>query len=515
MRRALFTLLLLTFAGCLEEVPYEGLPFRCETDADCGGREGSCIAQRCRERAPQTFYLAPDGADANDGRTEERAWLTFGYATPQLRPGDTLVLLDGVYGPASLGGSSGEAALPITVRAKNERRALLRGNGVGPVLHIEGASHWRVEGLRIEARDNSQFEATGAEASNAVVVTGRDTSHIILRRLLVSKPNRWGQYHLVRLNGSDGLLEESELYDFHKVGVEVHGARNVLRRNYLHGRGANLDGAPKPDTSGLYNISDLGTDTLIENNVSEGGTYGVLVYGVRTRVLGNVLLENDTVGVGFIKSVSYSETRQVLATDGVAQDNVAVRPKSYGALMMSALRVEVQRLTVVGAANRGFTACNCRPAPPEDRPAFRVRNTLVVGGAGMGFEVRDPDTFDQRLFEFSHGFGNAGGDWGPGTEMRVASPPEPPGDVDPKVDPSGLFLLPGSPMRGAGEGGGDIGATVVDRIVNGVQTTEPLWDPATAAFPCGAKVEGINDVPGRSCFDVQLRLNLDPSRLPR
>jgi hypothetical protein len=66
-------------------------------------------------------------------------------------------------------------------------------------------------------------------------------------------------------------------------------------------------------------------------------------------------------------------------------------------------------------------------------------------------------------------------------------------------------------MRAAGGGGADIGARIVNRYVDGTLTDEPLWDPTTGAFPCGAIVEGVNDEathPGATCSTVHERLHV-------
>jgi hypothetical protein len=70
------------------------------------------------------------------------------------------------------------------------------------------------------------------------------------------------------------------------------------------------------------------------------------------------------------------------------------------------------------------------------------------------------------------------------------------------------YLGDGSPLRGAAGAEGDVGARVVQRYVDGVLTDEPLWDPETGAFPCGAVVPGINDDPSQSCIGVHERLRV-------
>ena len=56
--------------------------------------------------------------------------------------------------------------------------------------------------------------------------------------------------------------------------------------------------------------------------------------------------------------------------------------------------------------------------------------------------------------------------------------------------------------------GRDIGANILYRYQGGQPTTQPLWDPATGKFPCGAVVPGINDGAKR-CTNIHERLNVN------
>jgi hypothetical protein len=78
---------------------------------------------------------------------------------------------------------------------------------------------------------------------------------------------------------------------------------------------------------------------------------------------------------------------------------------------------------------------------------------------------------------------------------------------DPGLGSCKVFIPDGSPMKGMGQNGEDVGANIVCRYENGMlQVGNPLWDPATGQFPCGAIYHGINDLSGESCFDVNKRL---------
>lgn len=61
---------------------------------------------------------------------------------------------------------------------------------------------------------------------------------------------------------------------------------------------------------------------------------------------------------------------------------------------------------------------------------------------------------------------------------------------------------------------GRIAANILYRYENGELTNEPLWVPKTGEFPHGAIVPGVNDIPGKSAFDVHRRLNVNCNNCP-
>ncbi|CAN5783597.1 hypothetical protein BH11MYX2_BH11MYX2_24860 [soil metagenome] len=76
-------------------------------------------------------------------------------------------------------------------------------------------------------------------------------------------------------------------------------------------------------------------------------------------------------------------------------------------------------------------------------------------------------------------------------------------------DGKGLVYIPAtSTPHGVGAGGADIGANLVYRRYNGAASTQKLWNQRTGAFPCGAIVSGVNDVAGKSCFDLHKRMRV-------
>ncbi|HEY2728595.1 MAG TPA: hypothetical protein VGK52_01565, partial [Polyangia bacterium] len=142
-----------------------------EVSADAtgnGGAAGSLTA---------AVYISPDGSDGNPG-TQAAPWRTFAHALPTLQPGSTLVLLDGTYTSSTTGllrvfcgsnATNGTPDRPITVRALNERRAFLAGNGSGIPLELSACANWVVDGLHAEDVDTPN--EMGDEPGSVVVIT--------------------------------------------------------------------------------------------------------------------------------------------------------------------------------------------------------------------------------------------------------------------------------------------------------------------------------------------------------
>ena len=150
------------------------------------------------------YYLSPSGNDSRSGTTESQAWATFdralNAATPgnKLEPGDTLVLLDGVYRQSlSPYYVSGEPGKFITVRAKNDGKAIIDGEGVRVPVNLEEwrlASYYDIEG--IIARNSSE----------GVYQIYADNN--VFRRISAYNANTDDNYSVILIYASNILIED-------------------------------------------------------------------------------------------------------------------------------------------------------------------------------------------------------------------------------------------------------------------------------------------------------------------
>jgi hypothetical protein len=475
-------------------------------------------------------YLGPSGSDAAPG-TREQPWLSFGFAVPRLQPGDTLILLDGVYQRGSTGYpdihcdagiKSGTPSRLITLRADHERAALIDGDGRAPSFFMQGCSYWVVDGLRARSADAADAPMTSEAGS--VFVLGGDNHHVILRRLLASHPNRFRHTHGVRIGeaSSDVLVTECEVYDYHQNAFETARTTSVeFRRNYSHSRqDADLPGGFATEDKTRGDVGVLFEETrfgLAENNVVESAKTGVRVMGrsevvpsdlpalaadpvTGNRVLGNIVIapsdSSFRVDSRCMGQMPCTETTRIVVNTDLT-DNVAVGGPA-GISSAGAVATRISQFTSVGAK------VGVSMVLASDNLGLRS-DSSTVNALAIGYDIAGFRSAGEVTWGFDHcaTSGTAGQAFVP-MDAHVTSPIA----ADSTLGQCAVAIPAASPLKGAGAGGRDVGANAVGRYEGGVLTALSLWEPTSGAFPCGAVVTGLNDDPAQSCVGVHQRLHV-------
>lgn len=133
--------------------------------------------------APIVFFLRPDGDDAADGLSVRGAWQTLERALRELKAGDTLYLLAGVYAmPDPMPALNGTAGQPIRIRGRGQDRVAIEG-----VTRLAQSAFLVMERLHFtgtvlieegEALTFSHCRFSGVESGvQAVDVTGLRITH--------------------------------------------------------------------------------------------------------------------------------------------------------------------------------------------------------------------------------------------------------------------------------------------------------------------------------------------------
>ena len=520
--RSLALLMLLVASGCL----------RAGWGNEDAGVDGDAAVPVDGGGAPDgptgpAYYISPTGDD-NAAGTRQAPWRTWSFAIARLAPGDTLVALDGTYadtatnrlfidcdpGSSTCDGApcpSGTAQAPITLRAEHERRVHIP-SGEYASLRIDACRHWVIEGLHLSQSDTG----TNGELQ---LVRLLDADNLTLRRLLLEKPNRSRNSHgLLASDCTFLLVEECEVYDFHRYGILINrGSDITLRRNYLNSR-------DRADLAGGYAsedpaIGDSGIQlgaaqrVTVENNLVERTRGGIEVEpngypdnvaggGDKVRLLGNVVRAAKTAAFYFdsdCQSKTPCDSSLNAVTDLEVRDCVALDSAYNGFAGNGVEQARLVNLTSAGAAHNDyhFTVA-AENSGMQSTVALESCLNFGTGGAN-GFLLENQASWS---VDHCNSYGNTDNY---DSMANVTSSTA----VDPQMGGCYLYVPSGSPMKGAGLGGVDIGASVVLAYENGAQTQRRLWDQTSAAFVgCGATVAGVNDTTTQSCVTVHQRLHV-------
>jgi hypothetical protein len=382
-----------------------------------------------------------------------------------------------------------------------------------------------VEGLVLQSAHDANVPQGVDVGSVAMIQGGHD---LVLRRLILMRPNQERHSHVLRvLEASSVLVEECEAYDFfHNAFEAVRTDRVTFRRNYLHSRFATsagkVVGNDEPTRGEVAIQVEESSLSLLENNVAEVVGTGFSVVGRAVgsaytdpapypvsgaRLFGNLV--RDALGQGFrvesrCDAATPCDRPERIVSDTLIVNGVALQAAT-GFWVDAAPGTRVDNVTAVDAVN----GLRLLRGPPNAGLMFAASaaRSLVRSYSGVAFWAQAADEWS-----FDHCSAQA-----PSIEAVAFSPAD--GNVLLPVTAAGedscvAYLPPTSPLLAAAGAEGDVGANVVRRYQDGTLTSQPLWEPGSGAFPCGAIVAGINDDPSQSCSGVHERLHVGSQGCP-
>ena len=209
-----------------------------------------------------TYYISPAGDDSRSGLSEAEAWATFDRAWQALYPGDTLILLDGVYLQSIIPNQrNGEPGRPITIRAKNDGEAIIDGQHQRVPVHLESKKYYVIEGI---VAINSTYH----------VFWIRGGDHNSLRRVSGYNADTDDNAHVfVIVSSEHNLIEDCAASGTGRKMVLIFMAENnIIRRCYTDWR--EWDGRewgscwPWGEGVEIYG----GSFNVIENSIAYGHT---------------------------------------------------------------------------------------------------------------------------------------------------------------------------------------------------------------------------------------------------
>lgn len=465
-----------------------------------------------------TYYMSPTGDDGNNGLTSGAPKKTFAHTLQLLSGDDVVILLDGTWDGsggtdlpniAGAGYNSGTDGHPITIRAANERKAILNGKGTTQTFTITSKDYWTIEGLYIRADDDeaaaANFYATSAD-------------HITVKRCVFAYANRHLNGALARFELCEyPVMEECEGYYFHRVGFVVDGcSHSRIRRCYLNSKAyADIPGHVSSPTSRgdeaftIYNWTAGGVshDNIFENCISEKTYEGFLMQtpeeSIDDKFLGCISISDD---IGFYIGARndtghYHQPVNTQLTNCISLDPGTAN-HDHGFDFREPSNVTALNCSYLGSGTGFTTASNATPTV-----SLYWTNCLAVSQNNDGYYgfIIGANT-DTYLVDYTNAYNFYGSlEYSPACDSTYVTHCA---ETDPALGSVKLYIPAGSAMSGIGSGGADKGANIKYRYIDGTLTGAQLF--VGGKFPKGAVITGLNDQ-ASTIYDVEDRLGTLPT----
>lgn len=430
------------------------------------------------------YYMSTTGSDANDGLSLQNAWGTFLHADNTMIAGDVLLIEDGTYDDRIIIHHSGDSVNgPITYRAINDFMVTLEPTtapllnyadatlvmfscpGCGGGLDNPQVSYITIEGIIFRGYGEHNTVQINSRDDSAIVDM---TNNIVLRKCGFFGTYQEGNGAVVALGNGlrDSLIEDVFSYGKGRKAMEAFGCVNVtirravVRYDYWEGddykpadprttfSGYNtvdsifenmiaIDSAPQPPgygSSGQAGFAASGNETPAAITNSSNNHYmGMIAVNVH----GNGMVSNGgsgdpNTGMVFDNFFTYNNW-----PDG---DGLFIEQNNDGAV-----------LTNITSMTNGLSGVKVEQASSANVTNIEITNSYASGNGAYGYYYASANV---SVFSDNTAINNSSG-----------------GDIEASYAPDySVRLL--DPVKVAGH---ERGATIVNRYVDGVQTSTPLW----------------------------------------
>lgn len=459
----------------------------------------------------EVYYISPTGDDAASGTTQETAWKTWKKAfSKETACGDTILVLNGKFtvaenGSPRISGKTCTSSTPFIVKALNQRKALIQGNGLTTTFTIVNSKHIKLHGLRIANKDNAKGKSGG------FVINISNSPYVTVQHGIFSYPNRYSNAHVLAFQKSPyGFAEGNEIYSFHRLGIYVYSSDYaVIRRNYCNARDrADIkDGYASTEIKSGDSCVSIYTASYatVENNISDGtmGKPYILqssALSTSNRFFGNISIGSTKVSLSL--EATNGTGPEKMPTNTVVKDHLAVTPVSTGIQFRGTKNASCDHCTVIGGKN-AFLLDTVK-GYGDGIESGTITNSLALGKGGCsGFSVSR--SIDSWLLNYNLSY----------SYSSVYDPALPHKNIrnaivsNPNMGTCYAWVPDDSPLKKRAAGKTDPGARILYRYNKGSLTSTPLWNRTTGKFPHGAIIAGVNDKAGMSAFDVHTRLNIN------
>jgi len=259
------------------------------------------------------YYVSLNGSDSRTGISKAQAWYSFDYAMSLMKPGDVMIIEDGVYSQSINVSKSGTASAPIIIRGRSRNGVVILGTTGG--INISNKDYVTIEDVTVRG------------GSQGVYVTG--SNHVTLRRVDVFETVQVGMYF--KDNNDDFLITECRVENMTGSGNNGWGIRLydkngpgtgkgiVEKCSIRHGWRAGVR-VEKVMVDFLYNIVEgWGGDGERDHGIYYGNPAPVYKNGATSIIEGNIFKSNHGYG---LKISCWYDPANIIVRNNIFAENL-------------------------------------------------------------------------------------------------------------------------------------------------------------------------------------------------
>ncbi len=302
-----------------------------------------------------TFYVRPDGSDANTGtsNTPAGAWRTLQHAADRVAAGDTVLVADGTYAGFYVE-TSGAADRPITFRVLGAGANITsRNSRTADGINIESWENWTADYITIDGFNVYNQTRMGIRAAGG---TG-----IIIRNCRVHNNSDQGIFsggtpYIQVLNNISYANGTTSMQ--HNIYLSNAASDNcVVRGNTVYssnaGNGIQLNGDWQMGGDGFMD------NCIVENNiVHDNSKKGLSLISIRHGIIRNNIIYNNGSSAGGIHIVDQlgqnSSIDNVVVNNTIDEPNIAtvrINAGSTGNVVFNNISIGPRGIVFEGSGN--------------------------------------------------------------------------------------------------------------------------------------------------------------------
>jgi len=470
-----------------------------------------------------TYYVAPTGYDTAPG-TSSAPWGTFAHAMTVLQPGDTLYLENGTYNQTLNVTVSGTSNAYITIKALNPGSAIVSttydgGTSTPRALSIAGAATNPISYVEIDDinfRNSGPYDSSTYCATDGINYKDVDgiyvywADHLILRRVTSNGSSGCNSAPINMWHVSNSLLEDCAASGQGRVvlnmlamcsdanGNVIPGCTNVIRRGWFNWTGPYTGGGDDGAVDQVYDSDNLIFENSIHTNYSTTSVNFFYVWAHYASHAGNVFRGN----------IAYSNGTSQPMPDGLGDfagcghtisgtifdNNVVIDSANgswgYGSILGRVDNSDPSNGTTfsnnnfIGPNNANYTSTGIYltgdgTCPGQSASVKNVYNNSIWGTTkGLAADSNTSNYLKahdyNNFYDVTNCVYNENYLTPAGLNAHEAC-----NTTNPNYNTStyglGAYLMVPTALKGQGQGGADIGASVIYEYANGVLTNTPLW----------------------------------------